>query len=251
MGRPEALGWRVLAAGALGLLVAGADPIPVGEEYAGRIREERARLDERTRAGEVTPFTPVATRMLAPGEWVEVAVCGEEVRFVAEDGCRPAVRLRYTGAAFQQAGADGGASEVGARLELGRFRLALSPQGDSGRVQVHDPGAEAQRAFDGYRWYAPDPAYRFQVEVEPYEEQEPIRMATTTGLAKTSRRVRLRVERTAEAVEDRVIELETLLDIVQTEVEDTVLDVAAVLRSTRRGAGILRSLRKAISRKKG
>lgn len=66
------------------------------------------------------------------------------------------------------------------------------------------------------------------------------------GFAGTSQRLRDRVERTSQALEERFSDLETLLDILQDEVEETVLDLAAVMRTTRRGAGLFRAARRVI-----
>ena len=66
------------------------------------------------------------------------------------------------------------------------------------------------------------------------------------GFAGTSRRLRDRVERTSRALEERFSDLETLLDILQDEVEETVLDLAAVMRTTRRGAGLFQAARRVI-----
>lgn len=66
------------------------------------------------------------------------------------------------------------------------------------------------------------------------------------GIAGTSESLRTRVERTAASLEDRFAEFETLLDVLQDEVEDTVLDVAAALRTTRRGASVVRAVKRAL-----
>jgi len=66
------------------------------------------------------------------------------------------------------------------------------------------------------------------------------------GFTGTSKRLRDRVERTSSALEERFIELETLLDVLQDELEETVLDLAAVMRTTRRGAGLFRAARRVI-----
>jgi uncharacterized protein YoxC len=66
------------------------------------------------------------------------------------------------------------------------------------------------------------------------------------GLSGTSREIRERVERTAARLEERFIEFDTLLDVLQEELEETVLDVAALLRTTRRGAGLLRGVRRVL-----
>lgn len=69
------------------------------------------------------------------------------------------------------------------------------------------------------------------------------------GMAGTSESVRHRVEATAEALHDRFLEFETLLDVLQEEVEDTVLDVAAALRTTRRGAAIFKAVKRSVLRR--
>jgi uncharacterized protein YoxC len=70
------------------------------------------------------------------------------------------------------------------------------------------------------------------------------------GLSGTSRQVRGRVERAAARLEERFVEFDTLLDILQDELEDTVLDVAALLRTGRRGAGLFRGLRRVLGRRR-
>ena len=69
------------------------------------------------------------------------------------------------------------------------------------------------------------------------------------GVTDTSESVRRRVERTAAALEDRFLEFETLLDVLQDEVEETVLDVAAALRTTRRGASVVKAVKRAVLRR--
>ena len=69
------------------------------------------------------------------------------------------------------------------------------------------------------------------------------------GFAGTSKQLRSRIERTAGSLEERFVEFETLLDLLQDEVEDTVLDVAAALRTARRGSGVLRSMRRVFLRR--
>lgn len=70
------------------------------------------------------------------------------------------------------------------------------------------------------------------------------------ALGGTSRDVRERVQRTAASLEERFVEFDTLLDVLHEEVEDTVLDVAALLRTTRRGTGLVRGLRRAFGRRR-
>jgi len=64
------------------------------------------------------------------------------------------------------------------------------------------------------------------------------------GVAKTSKGLRERVEHAAESVEDRLQDLDALLDVVQEEVEDVALDIAAAMRTTRRGGRLVRMMKR-------
>ena len=64
------------------------------------------------------------------------------------------------------------------------------------------------------------------------------------AFAQTSRRVRRKVVRGVDRVETKLSDLETLYDLVHGEVEDAALDVAATLRSVRRGNGMLGRVRR-------
>jgi hypothetical protein len=64
------------------------------------------------------------------------------------------------------------------------------------------------------------------------------------ALAQTSRRVRRKLVRGVDRVEDKLSDLETLYDLVHGEVEDAALDVAATLRSVRRGSGMIGRVRR-------
>ncbi len=66
------------------------------------------------------------------------------------------------------------------------------------------------------------------------------------GFVGTSRGMRERVERAADSIEDRLIDLEALLDVVQDEFEGTALDIAAALRTTRRGGKLFRTMKRAL-----
>jgi hypothetical protein len=66
------------------------------------------------------------------------------------------------------------------------------------------------------------------------------------ALAQTSRRVRRKLVRGVDRVEDKLSDLETLYDLVHGEVEDAALDVAATLRSVRRGHGVIGRVRRMI-----
>jgi methyl-accepting chemotaxis protein len=69
------------------------------------------------------------------------------------------------------------------------------------------------------------------------------------GLADTSKGIRKRAERAAASIEDRLRDIETLVDVVQEEVEDTALDVAAALRTTRRGGKLFKRMKRALLRR--
>jgi uncharacterized protein YoxC len=69
------------------------------------------------------------------------------------------------------------------------------------------------------------------------------------GLADTSKGIRKRAERAATSIEDRLRDIEALVDVVQEEVEDTALDVAAALRTTRRGGKLFKRMKRALLRR--
>jgi hypothetical protein len=71
-----------------------------------------------------------------------------------------------------------------------------------------------------------------------------------SGMVDTSRELRGRILRAADATETRLNDLEALLDVVYEEVEDTVLDVTAALRTTRRGASLLSGMKRALRRRR-
>jgi uncharacterized protein YoxC len=66
----------------------------------------------------------------------------------------------------------------------------------------------------------------------------------TGAFAQTGRRLRRKLVRAADRVEVKLEELETLYDVVHDEVEGTALDVAAALRSVRRGNGMIGRVRR-------
>jgi hypothetical protein len=67
------------------------------------------------------------------------------------------------------------------------------------------------------------------------------------GLADTTRGLRRRVESAAGTIEDRLLDLDALIDVVQDEIEDTALDIAAALRTTRRGGKLFRKVKKKLA----
>ena len=64
------------------------------------------------------------------------------------------------------------------------------------------------------------------------------------AFAQTSRRLRRRVTKGVDRLQMKLEDLETLYDVVHDEVEDTALDVAAALRSVRRGNGMFGRVRR-------
>ncbi len=85
--------------------------------------------------------------------------------------------------------------------------------------------------------------------------EQATQLATTVkgeveAVVETSKDLRGRVQKAASSAEVRLSDLETLLDVVYEEVEETALDVAAALRTTRRGAGLLAGLKKTLLRKR-
>ena len=70
------------------------------------------------------------------------------------------------------------------------------------------------------------------------------------ALVGTSRDIRLRIVRAADAAENRLADLDALVEVVQDEVEDTVVDAAATLRNVRRGLSLWQWGRKVLKGKK-
>jgi uncharacterized protein YoxC len=66
----------------------------------------------------------------------------------------------------------------------------------------------------------------------------------TGAFAQTARRLRRKMVRGADRIEEKLQDLETLYDVIQGEVEGSALDLAAALRSVRRGNGMLGRVRR-------
>ena len=66
----------------------------------------------------------------------------------------------------------------------------------------------------------------------------------TGAFAQTARRLRRKTVRAVDRIEAKLQDLETLYDVIHDEVEGTALDVAASLRSLRRGNGMLGRVRR-------
>ena len=69
------------------------------------------------------------------------------------------------------------------------------------------------------------------------------------GVVGTAHDARERLERLVVKVEERLQDLDALIDVFQYELEETALDVAAALRTTRRGATVFRAMKRAFLRK--
>src|SRR5881396_3898039 len=74
--------------------------------------------------------------------------------------------------------------------------------------------------------------------------------AEAEGLAGTSRELRQRIVSAADAAEARLAELDAVFEVVQEEVEATVLDVATTMRTVRRGISLLEWGRRTLKRGK-
>ena len=59
-----------------------------------------------------------------------------------------------------------------------------------------------------------------------------------------SQDIRQRLLGAVDRIEDRLVDLDTLVGVVQEEVEETVLDVSSALRTTRRGGALVGSVRR-------
>ena len=66
----------------------------------------------------------------------------------------------------------------------------------------------------------------------------------TGAFAQTGRRLRRKTVRAVDRIEAKLLDLETLYDVVHDEVEGSALDLAAALRSLRRGNGMLGRVRR-------
>jgi hypothetical protein len=64
------------------------------------------------------------------------------------------------------------------------------------------------------------------------------------AFAQTSRRLRRKTVRAVDRVEAKLQDLETLYDVIHDEIEGTALDLAAGLRSIRRGNGMIGRVRR-------
>jgi uncharacterized protein YoxC len=82
-----------------------------------------------------------------------------------------------------------------------------------------------------------------QLTEESQEVMELVRREAG-AFAHTGRRLRRRLIRGADRIQTRLSDLETLYDVVHEEVEETALDVAAALRSVRKGSGVLGRIRR-------
>jgi len=70
------------------------------------------------------------------------------------------------------------------------------------------------------------------------------------ALVGTSRDIRERIVRAADAAERRLSDLDALVEVVQEEMEETVVDAAATIRNVRRGVSLWQWGRKVLKGKK-
>jgi uncharacterized protein YoxC len=70
------------------------------------------------------------------------------------------------------------------------------------------------------------------------------------ALVGVSRDVRQRIVRAVDSAEERLTDLDSLAEVVQEELEETVLDAAATMRNVRRGLSVWRWSRKLLKGKK-
>lgn len=70
------------------------------------------------------------------------------------------------------------------------------------------------------------------------------------ALVGTSRDVRQRIVRAADAAEERLTSLDALAEVMQQELEETALDAAATMRDVRRGLSVWKWSRKVLKGKK-
>jgi len=70
------------------------------------------------------------------------------------------------------------------------------------------------------------------------------------ALVGTSRDVRQRIVRAADAAEDRLTDLDALAEVMQSELEETAIDAAATMRDVRRGLSVWKFGRKLLKGKK-
>jgi uncharacterized protein YoxC len=66
----------------------------------------------------------------------------------------------------------------------------------------------------------------------------------TGAFAQTSRRLRRKLVRAVDHIEAKLQDLETLYEVIHDEIESSALDLAAALRSIRRGNGMLSRVRR-------
>jgi uncharacterized protein (DUF1684 family) len=172
----------------IALCAATPPPQTAPTDYAARIASARAEIDRKIAAGPTSPFTPIAVRMVHEGETAKVGVCAGRFTFDPAAGCDERMMLSWSADGFRVAESGKPEHKAEEQLVVGRFHLALSRQEDRGRILVHDPESPDQKAFQHLLWFPPDPAYRYEVRVEPFPEATVVRLGTTAGLVKSFRR---------------------------------------------------------------
>jgi methyl-accepting chemotaxis protein len=174
---------------------------------AGRQAAESAGTDYFDRMPLFHPSLPLPAALQTPAGWVGPTMALALVVIALVSVCS----LGLAVLALKKA-ADG--SQAVAR-ELAALRAELEPTVRDVRAM-----AESGRALAG----------RLQDEVRE--------------VVRTSQRVRHDVERGLRRARRRLADLDALAEVVQSEVEDTALDVAATLRTLRRGKGVIGRIRR-------
>ena len=115
---------------------------------------------------------------------------------------------------------------------VGRLREARHLIASIERV-VHSLDRDARPAIDAARGMIDDAA-KVMASVR----------AEVDGYAEYSEDLRERLGDLTESVEGRLGDLEALIDVLHEEIEETALDVASALRTTRRGVSVARALKR-------
>jgi hypothetical protein len=144
-------------------------------------RAFQAEYDRELREDDRSFLTVVAAHYLAPGEQLELALVdtGPKLRFEATadhlitTGINGTDSARISETTLIPVGDDG------------RFAVAMSPQSDSWRVQIHDRDAPLRASFPGIAWLPLDPAVIVTARYERQPTREPALLQTSRGLTKT------------------------------------------------------------------
>ncbi|KIG14471.1 hypothetical protein DB30_06814 [Enhygromyxa salina] len=172
-----------------------AAPPPTADPAAlERARAFQLELDRELREDDRSFLTVVAAYYLAPGEqlklarfngsWGPPAKADDAAQLSFEatpeqllvTGIREATVRETTLIPLGDGDGDG---------EDSRFAVAISPQSESWRVQIHDRDAELRASFPGVAWFPIDGAVIVTARFEPSPTREGVLLQTSRGLTKT------------------------------------------------------------------